>query len=418
MVVVLLAIPLLNMAGQYKVHDRSNEYIALDYGVNFLNSLEENAIIFTNGDNDTFPLWYAQAVADPHAEEAEVSPGSNIFPTSQSQEAIAEAMAYKNKYLKGIRKDISVANLSLLNTPWYIRQLRDKEGILFNVEDSQLDNLQNMPLYRTLNVSVEGAEPPMQFTIEYGDKPSFRRGEAGYRIADLAVMQIIKDNFGKRPIYFAVTCESYIGFEEYTVNEGMVARVVHTPGSDRINFDRLIRNIDHTYQYRSIDDEGVYKDANMRLLVMNYGSGFVKAALHFAKNAQFDKADEYINKALTYIDDEIKLTEFYVTYYTAKNDLNGLDYFIDNVIMKHPQANAIYASYVLGYLLQNHENYLMQYMDKGMRLFPTDPSYAGMIYSYGLEYNKFDESLAIIRKNQGSVTYDISPYLVAPDSLM
>jgi hypothetical protein len=63
----------------------------------------------------------------------------------------------------------------------------------------------------------------------------------------------------------------------------MVARVVSTEGVDQVNIPRLLHNIEKVYQYRSIEDDDVYKDENMRRLVMNYGSGFVKAAIHFTQ---------------------------------------------------------------------------------------------------------------------------------------
>ena len=96
--------PIKILATDYFEHDRSKNFTAWDYGYNLLNSCEPNGIIFTNGDNDTFPLWYLQEVEQ-------------------------------------IRRDVNVVNLSLLNTPWYIEQLMNlSPSINFNFSNESFSD--------------------------------------------------------------------------------------------------------------------------------------------------------------------------------------------------------------------------------------------------------------------------------------
>lgn len=407
LILFLSFIPLHNFVAQYNLHDRSKEYIALDYGLNFLNSVEENAIIFTNGDNDTFPLWFAQAVADPNSKE-NIHAAKDVYPTEESTQAMKVAMEYKNKYLKGIRKDVSIANLSLLNTPWYIRQIRDKEGILFNMPDEQLDELTLRRVEEDIVVPGPPARPDMGFRVKIPPTAEWRKDEPFYRIADQAVMQIVKDNFGKRPIYFAVTCESYIGFEDYTRNEGMVSRVVHIPGEDMLDINRLLTNIDKVYQYRSISDKRVHMDDNMTRLVMNYGSGYVRAANYFVKTKQYDKALEYANKGRNYIDSEIKLTEFFTSYYSATGQWDKLDKFVNDTIFTHPDGWRIYLSYVLSHVVREYPQQVIPLLRKGMLQYPTQDYFAQLAMHIADEYNRAPEIRILFAEMHNKLAYDIS----------
>ncbi len=403
MIVILSALPVINLVSQYRIHDRSKEFIALDYGLNFLNSLEENAIIFTNGDNDTFPLWYAQAVYDPHSSE-HVHPARYVYPTPQSEAAIASAMEFKNKYLKGIRKDVSVANLSLLNTPWYLKQLRDKEGIILNWDDDQIDRLNIVQGPMNIRFAAGQQNPEMAFNIAFDQTPKWRKAENFYRVSDIAVIQIIKENFGKRPIYFAVTCESFIGFDDYLSNEGMVSRIVHTKSTDQIDIDRLLDNITKIFQYRSIDDERVHKDGNMQRLIMNYGSGFVRAATHYADLGDYDAALPLIDRARVFIDTELKLTDFYVRYYTGTEQWDKLNDFIKKEIFPHKDGWRIYFSFILAYMLDAHPEDALPYIRLGLTTYPDNYYFAEFAVRYAVEFDKqteiktlFDEVLPLIK---------------------
>lgn len=317
---ILIILPFVNLSSHYFQHDRSREYIALDYGQNILNSLEKDAIVFTNGDNDTFPVWYAQAVYDPAA--IEYIPPSNdslpsevdgmiynvdVFPTEKTKQDIERAMKFKNEQCFGIRKDVTIANLSLLNTPWYIHQLIDHEGIEFNLPDAHIDLCQDNPnsaLYpkqvpKDTNLKIKGVIPGDEFTI------TFKKGTVLY-VKDLAVIQIIKDNYGKRPIYFAVTTPDAIGFEDHLRNEGMVDRLVPTKDKNQFDMERLVTNIYSVYTYRAVMDETVYKDRNMRRLLNNYGAAFMRASQFAHSQGDYYNAIKHMKKALDFIDNKAR----------------------------------------------------------------------------------------------------------------
>ncbi|MEA3474832.1 MAG: DUF2723 domain-containing protein [Candidatus Cloacimonadota bacterium] len=340
LLVFLFLLPVVNMASHYHKNDRSQELLSLEYGTNFLNGLDKNAIIFTNGDNDTFPLWYAQAVYDPNAKEYYLEDDTLTFkeitgisisdkkemPTRTRRLLNHASIAKRN--LKGIRKDISVANLSLLNTPWYIKQLRNYEGIEINLTDRQIKSIRPMKLSNNAVFKVG------KISI------NLKKGTELY-IKDQIVLQIIKDNFGKRPIYFAVTVASHVGFDDYLQSEGMADRLVDTKGKYQIDAARLNHNIENVFDYSSIFKDELYKDNNMRRLVNNYGADFMRMSTVFYRKKDYDNAIKYMKKALDFIQNKDRYIPSLANLYYEIRDYENAYKTISPLIVKNPNDGQI-----------------------------------------------------------------------------
>ena len=238
--VILLALPMFTLKFHYFSHDRSKNYLCPKYARNMLIGLDKDGIVFTNGDNDTFPLWYIQEV-------------------------------------EGFRKDVKVINLSLLQTPWYIKQCRDNEPkvpIAWSTE--QIDNIR----------PVLTSSGPLQ-------------------IRDLAVQHILATNRWKRPIYFAVTIppETYAPYRDYLEMEGLVYLVVPRKGENMINVEKLKQNILTNFDYEGILDKNwkrqteIYHAPYETHLIQNYAAAFIQLSVAMHRDSLYDDAVKYMEIA-------------------------------------------------------------------------------------------------------------------------
>ena len=243
-----LLIPLGTAIKLYDIEDRTGDYIAYDYANNLLQSCKTNGILFTNGDNDTFPLWYMQEV-------------------------------------EGLRRDVRVVNLSLLNTGWYIKQLRDREpNIDIRYDDIYIDSV----LTDTKEVNIYKRYWPGPQNIEVNgiewDMPDY----AGYnvlRIQDVLVLKIIEWNNWKRPIHFALTVppDNRIGIDDYLTVTGMTLTLTDQRDID-INVSENEHLLYNVFSLRGILDPRAYKDENTLRLLGNYRAVFAYLSDNYAKN--------------------------------------------------------------------------------------------------------------------------------------
>ena len=228
----------------HHIEDRRGDYIAWDYAYNLLQSCDENSLLFTNGDNDTFPLWFLQ-------------------------------------HVEGIRRDVSIINLSLLNTGWYIKQLRDREPrvamsrgdgpplsdvfIDSTLTDTQLVDLSKR-LWRT-------PKKPREFrNLGLDVQVSALPGHELLRVQDIMVIGIVYWNDFRRPVHFAITVagSNRVGLDPYLEMEGMTLKLKREKIQGSGNAEALARNLMEVYRFRGVRDESIYKDDNTSRLLQNY----------------------------------------------------------------------------------------------------------------------------------------------------
>ena len=235
-VVMMLLIPTGILIQNYHVHDRTGDFVPFDYAYNIMETCEENAILFTNGDNDTYPLWFLQGV-------------------------------------ENVRNDIQIVNLSLIKTTWYVKQMK-RLGIEVGLTDDQIDAyLTGLPWEDSKGMQLG------DLNIEPGDIPKADyftgSGPQTVRVVEphtWMTWRVIQHNWQKRPIYFAVTVptSNMAGLKPYLSMEGMAYKLVKTRALGQFDHQITTRNLLEVYRYTSVADSTVHKDPVARRLLSNY----------------------------------------------------------------------------------------------------------------------------------------------------
>lgn len=286
---LFLLLPVVALRASYFENDRSKNHIPYDYAYNLLISADSNAVVFTNGDNDTFPLWCLQEVY-------------------------------------GVRKDVKIANLSLLNTDWYIKQLKNEMGVPISLTDAQIEALYPE---RTADGKVR-------------------------RIQDKMIDNIIQANGWRVPIHFAVTVSEdnrlFRGqsLEENLELKGMMYRLKREKQPNMIDLAATTDLYINQFKYRGVADSSIFKDENSARLTNNYAAGFLYAADELRKRGDLPGAVKLVEKSIAVVPGEWRSYVYLMTLYA---DMDSLDK-VNELLARAPkdiQANEVWLQVAADY---------------------------------------------------------------------
>lgn len=252
-------------------NNRRKDWIPYDYAYNLLMSCERDGILFTGGDNDTFPLWFLQ-----EAEE--------------------------------IRRDVRIVNLSLLNTKWYIKQLKKLEPkvpISFSekhIESDKLNHIRN-PIEKTGPYKMPQAG--IVVNLPGRDK------KPALHVADQMVINIVDSNKWKKPIYFASTMSpnNFMGLDPYLQIQGLVYRIMPkvVPASQKIDLEKTLFLIDKVYRFRGLGNGSIPISETNENILSTYANTFFQIGLNLrspllAMKSEVAKLEKSLTDTTTALD--------------------------------------------------------------------------------------------------------------------
>jgi hypothetical protein len=287
--VALVTVPVLMIVQNYDDHNRSDRYTARDIASNYLSSCDENAILLTYGDNDSFPLWYIQDVEGFRTDVRVANLSylqSGFYIESMSRKAFKSdplpfTLPYE-KYIEGERVQLPVEDL--VKEPTGIKQVVEFAGS--DDPKAKVDLSGRGDFYNFIPVKQFVVDVDSSHVLQTGAVRPYHAGRILRPMIwnfkgtmaikdDLAVMDIMAGNNWERPLYYAVTVpgSTYNGLEDFFVLEGMAFRVSPikidkpAPGeTGMVDTNEMYENMMNRFRWGNAGEKGVYLDENNRRL--------------------------------------------------------------------------------------------------------------------------------------------------------
>ncbi len=292
-IILLIGVPVLMAVQNWDDHDRSGRYTARDIGANYLKSCAPNSILFTYGDNDSFPVWYVQDVegvrTDVRVANLSYLQAGWYIDMMRQKAFDSDPMPLslpREKYLEGARNQLPVN--SRLDKPVDIRQVvefasQDDRKYMIDI-NGRGDYLNYLPANKFI-IDVDPETVLSNGTVkeyfrdrivspmiwEYTEDDAFK--------GDLAIMDLLATNNWKRPVYMSTTVPSsqYKGLEKFFVQEGMAYRIVpiKTTKPEQGDFgmidpEVMYDNVMNKFEWGNAADPDVYLDENNRRMLSNF----------------------------------------------------------------------------------------------------------------------------------------------------
>jgi hypothetical protein len=321
---ICLIVPGILVSQNYAGNDRSGRYTARDFSYDYLNSLAPNAIMFTGGDNDTFPLWYEQEVEGVRTDVRVIV--TSLFNTDWYINTMrkkfytsdpAPFSIPREKYVTGTRDYV----------PFYDRKVKDavelKDFIAFVSSDDeqakvQMQNGNKMNYFPTkhLKITIDSATVLNTGTIS-PDQAGQIVKVIDFEIKDNYLMKghmmcldMIATNNWKRPIYFAVSMENadYLGLEDYFQLEGLAYRLIpikHAKSPDQqpggVSTKIMYDNVMNKFKWGNMESGKIYLDDKIRNMTINLRNNFERLAEALLMEGKKDSAIKVLDKCVAVI---------------------------------------------------------------------------------------------------------------------